>query len=96
MWIHQSSRAADVAPAPFGAEDINTCLECFADASCTTELKREAVRLLQIGLGDLRTKPGRAEVYTGYVGNHAEELDGALRMSSFAKWRQHFPPPIPS
>jgi putative membrane-bound dehydrogenase-like protein len=68
----------EIATAPSSAEQLTACLDIFIAA--TDPLARlEAVRLLQIGLGDLRIQEGQAEVYSGYLGNAAAALEPALR-----------------
>ena len=62
---------------------VSTCLGCFA-SSKDSALRLEALRLLQIELGDMRTEPSQSEVHTGYVANRradAKQLDIARRLA---------------
>ncbi|REK19582.1 MAG: hypothetical protein DWQ37_00505 [Planctomycetota bacterium] len=55
--------------------------DIFAAAEGDVPLRLEAVRLLQIALGDLRTRPDEAEVYSGYVGEGVSDIDDHTRRS---------------
>ena len=53
---------------------FDSCVKFFTEAP-TLALRLEAVRLMQLGLGDVRVQPGQAEVFSGYVGNRLDWLD---------------------
>ena len=59
-------------------EYIDTCLQVIRK-TVDPEIQLEAIRLLQIGLGDLRTRPGKFEVDSGYVSKHPEHIDPATK-----------------
>jgi len=61
-----------------GALDVRAALEIFRSTS-EPELKLEAVRLLQIGLGDLRLEGGKDETETGYAALALDQVPVALR-----------------
>jgi putative membrane-bound dehydrogenase-like protein len=90
LWIDLDEARDEGSQQLFSRDQFQTCLECFTAtppkaASVSnvmddgTALRLEAVRLMQIGLGDMRVGPGQAEVYTGYVGNRAQSLDDPTR-----------------
>jgi len=78
-------------PTTFPAADLQTCGRAFAAAGSNVSLKLEAVRLLELGLGDVRTREGQAEVYSGYVGNLADQVDPAERAKLSAALAPVFP-----
>ena len=51
----------------------------------------EAVRLMQIALGDLRTREGLAEVYSGYQAERADQLDAPMRRRAAHLLAEAFP-----
>jgi putative heme-binding domain-containing protein len=79
-----------VAAAPSSVEQLTACLEIFS-AATDAATRLEAVRLLQIGLGDLRIQEGQAEVYSGYVGNAAAGLEPPLGERLVAALAPAFP-----
>lgn len=81
----------DPTPASFDSEDVRACLESFGTAGANNSLKLEAVRLLQIALGDLRYTRGRPEVYTGYLAGNASALDMATRDAIARRLAPEFP-----
>ncbi len=89
IWIALPESTGDGSPANPGA--ISSCLQIFADAAADPTTRLEAVRLMQIALGDLRTRDGQAEVYSGYVGNDTAALDPALRESLVRQLAPAFP-----
>lgn len=54
-------------------------------------VRLEAVRLWQIRLGDLHIQPGRAEVFSGYLGNGTLSLAEPFRRSLAAELAPAFP-----
>ena len=90
LWIRRPDDAQATTP-PLSAADVQTCADCFAACGSDATLPLEAVRLLQIALGDLRTQPGQAEVYSGYVGNLTEKWDPATRASLASQLAPAFP-----
>ncbi len=93
IWIRQPDLAADAQRPAFNPDDFRTCLEVFGSASSNSELPLEAVRLLQIGLGDLHVAPGLAEVYSGYAGNAVAQLDRSQRETIVGQLAPAFPTP---
>jgi putative heme-binding domain-containing protein len=73
-------------PAPF----IDTCLSVFA-RSDIAETQLEAVRLIQIATGDVRTREGLAEVYSGYTGNATDRVPAEIRMKIADRLAPCFP-----
>jgi len=73
------------------ADDANLCLQAFAAASDDADLRLEALRLLQLGLGDVRTAEGQAEVYCGYVANGAAQVDVSVRQQLASALAPAFP-----
>jgi putative membrane-bound dehydrogenase-like protein len=67
LWIDQPDVAGEGHRSGFSSADFEDCWQVFSGAGRDTDLRLEAVRLIEIGLGDLRVKAGQAEVYTGYV-----------------------------
>ncbi len=91
LWI-QCPDTSTVAKPPLANGDLRACLRCVQTmASTQPGLALEAVRLLQIGLGDLRTREGQAEVYSGYSGNLTEVVDVATRQMLAANLAPLFP-----
>ncbi|MGD9721189.1 MAG: hypothetical protein AB7O59_03930 [Pirellulales bacterium] len=90
LWIRLPDSAELKAP-PFTADDLQNCLACFVAGQSDAALALEAVRLIQIGLGDLRTQAGQAEVYSGYVGNLSAHCDDATLRSLAAQLAPAFP-----
>lgn len=70
--------SSDVATRPFTSDQFAECLEIFSAAG-DAATRLEAVRLMQIGLGDLRIQQGQAEVYSGYLGNATDSLEPSVR-----------------
>jgi putative membrane-bound dehydrogenase-like protein len=70
-------------------ETIQTCLRAVSCGS--PDIPIEAVRLLQIALGDLRVQPGQPEVYSGYTGNATEAVDASLRNEIVRSLAPSFP-----
>ena len=91
LWVKTPEMFGELARITFEPADFQTCLESFAAARASPALKLEAVRLLQLGLGDLRVREGQAEVYSGYVSNAASELDIAFRETPLAQLAPAFP-----
>jgi putative membrane-bound dehydrogenase-like protein len=60
-------------------DQLKTCAEMIADRSVDTLTRLEAVRLMQIGLGDVRLQDGQAEVYGGYAARAAARLEADAR-----------------
>ncbi|MGE0608938.1 MAG: hypothetical protein AB7O62_17715 [Pirellulales bacterium] len=82
LWIH-----GPLAEAPLDAASralfVEESLAVFAkstDLDIQPEaVQLEAVRLLQIALGDLHLQPDQPEVYSGYTGNETEQASAAGR-----------------
>ena len=90
LWIHWPDDPQAERP-PFTDDELQTCVECFGAAGSNAALALEALRLIQIGLGDLRTKPGQSEVYSGYVGNLTHERSADVRRSLSEQLAGAFP-----
>ncbi|MEX2113277.1 MAG: hypothetical protein WD845_08835 [Pirellulales bacterium] len=91
LWIRRPD-VTHAAETPFDANDLTSCGQCvLATASSHPQLALEAVRLLQIGLGDLRIQPGQAEVYSGYVGKLTDKIDAGTRNALAADLAPVFP-----
>ena len=81
-----------------GGEEIRTlpwaqlaaCVDIFS-ADTSVPIRLEVVRLLQIGLGDLRLQKDQAEVYSGYLGNATASLDRADRDALVRRLAPAFP-----
>ncbi|MEX0679654.1 MAG: hypothetical protein WD063_21470 [Pirellulales bacterium] len=77
LWIGLAETSGSET-STFTSGQMAACLDIFsADSGAATRL--EAVRLLEIGLGDLRTQEGQAEVYSGYVGNATQSVERSDR-----------------
>jgi len=70
-------------------EVIQTCLSAIASDS--PDIPIEAVRLLQIALGDLHVQPSQAEVFSGYSGNATDQIDVSVREGLIEKLAPSFP-----
>ncbi len=57
---------------------FRTCWEIFQRTS-DVRMRLDAVRLLQLALGDIKLLQDRASIYDGFVGNLTEKVDPALR-----------------
>src|SRR5262249_53551342 len=73
------------------ADDATLCAQAFAAADGDADLRLEALRLVQLGLGDVRTAEGQAEVYCGYVANGASEVDASVRQQVVTALAPAFP-----
>ena len=92
------TRNQDADRPPFTAGDMLACCDGARRAVPKQPQRQlEAVRLLQIGLGDVRVKQGGDEVYTGYRGNAADQCatPRSARRSP-ATWPRCFPAPTPN
>jgi hypothetical protein len=89
-WIKLPDLTDEERPV-FTADEFRACARLFAAAGSDSIAALEAVRLVQIGLGDLRTRPGQAEVYCGYVANRADEVDVATRRELAASFAPAYP-----
>jgi putative membrane-bound dehydrogenase-like protein len=67
------------------------CAAVVADEKAETAVRLEAVRLAQIGLGDVRLPDGGAEVYGGYAGNASAALAPPDRESLVSRLAPSFP-----
>jgi putative heme-binding domain-containing protein len=74
LWI-SAPRDGELPGEP--ASFIDTCLHVL-ERTDKPEIQLEVVRLIQIASGDLRTREGLAEVYSGYAGNAAERLPAEI------------------
>lgn len=90
LWIRRPDVIGD--QPPFSVADLRKIAGSVA-ANVATDpmLALEGVRLLQIGLGDLRTQEGQAEVYSGYVGNLTEKIDLETRRTLATSLAPLFP-----
>jgi putative heme-binding domain-containing protein len=83
LWINLPDHPAESGESGnaqvFAPDEFQTCLRTFAGGHADPTLRLEAVRLMQLGLGDLKVSPGKAEVYTGYLGIGADQVDSANR-----------------
>ena len=78
LWIRRPDVIGEQPPSD--NEELLKIARCVqANVVSDPVLALEGVRLLQIGLGDLRTQERQAEVYSGYVGNLTEKIDTATR-----------------
>ncbi len=87
------ARVAEDLAAVLSAAEAALCLQVFAAAEGDRDLRLESLRLLQLGLGDVRTAEGQAEVYCGYVANDAGKVDPAVRQSLVDVLAPAFPTP---
>lgn len=71
-------------------EPGRTCLEVFL-AEKDPMLRLEAVRLLQIFLGDVVVTPGPEEAFIGYVPRSRDNVDPQWRREAAGKLAQEFP-----
>src|SRR6185295_6946220 len=69
---------------------FDTCLDAFA-ATHDPLLKLEAVRLLELGLGDLRVQPGESELYSGYMANNVSAVEEKIRQAIASRLVPVFP-----
>ncbi|HUY32952.1 MAG TPA: c-type cytochrome, partial [Pirellulales bacterium] len=79
LWL--AERPADGAAMP--AAFFDQCLAALKK-STQPDVRLEALRLLQIGLGDLRIQPDQPEVHSGYTGNAVDAIDDATRWNVFS------------
>ncbi|HEY2895314.1 MAG TPA: hypothetical protein VGJ16_13910, partial [Pirellulales bacterium] len=49
------------------SQQLLACVGCLANRELDPALRLEAIRLLQLALGDLRIAPGQSEVFSGYT-----------------------------
>ncbi|HEX3728074.1 MAG TPA: hypothetical protein VHV08_17605, partial [Pirellulales bacterium] len=91
LWIEKVVEDQGQQPR-FANADFEVCLQCFA-ASSDAQSRLEAIRLLQLGLGDMRVKPSQAEVYTGYVANYPLDDDDPTRKTIAGQLAAVFPTP---
>jgi len=70
LWL--AERPADGKAMP--DEYFDDCLNAL-NKSANPAVQIEALRLIQIGLGDLHIQPDQPEVYSGYMGNATLEID---------------------
>ena len=90
LWVRKPDDDADP-HAAFSADDVQTCVDCFRTAGDDTRLALEAVRLLQIALGDFRTSPKLPEVYIGYAGRADDVGDSETRATLVTRLAGAFP-----
>jgi putative membrane-bound dehydrogenase-like protein len=90
LWIQLPDTLDALAP-PFAPGDMFTCCQALTALAKQPARQLEAVRLLQIGLGDLRIKPGNVEAYAGYLGNATEQVDRATRDTMIRQLAPVFP-----
>lgn len=90
QWIARAA-AADAVHLPLTAGDATVCLQAFAADINDRQLRLEVLRLLQLGLGDVRTGTGQAEVYCGYAADAARQVDPAARQSLVDALAKAFP-----
>lgn len=92
QWIARALADEDTSAllTPAGA---TLCAQAFAAAESDRDLRLESLRLLQLGLGDVRTAEGQAEVYCGYVANDAAKVDTTVRQSLVEALAPAFPTP---
>ncbi len=79
VWIKLPDPSSAEYRAEFAAPDLLSIVELLTAPSADVATQLEAVRLLQIGLGDLSATKDQPEVYTGYVGNATANLDTTTR-----------------
>jgi len=91
LWINQPPRGASDWQSVFGPAEIAVCLQAFADSKGKPIAQLEAVRLLQIGLGDMQLEKGDAEVYAGYGCPALHRVDAASRARIVSELAPQFP-----
>jgi putative membrane-bound dehydrogenase-like protein len=86
QWLARLDRQNPAATVSY----FRTCLDVLArcDEAAT---KLEAIRLLQIGLGDLRVQADPPEVYIGYAGNDTWHVDVSVRRETASQVAAIFP-----
>jgi len=75
----------------FAPEQFEVCLGALGSDDASAVTRQEAIRLIQVGLGDLRTREGQAEVYSGYTANASDRLDGSIRRQLVSQLAACFP-----
>ncbi len=90
LWIGLS-KGAEITLPSFEADQLTFCANVVADPQAELPLRLEAVRLLQIRLGDVRLPDGQAEVYGGYVANAANALASSHHHRLVARVAGTFP-----
>ncbi|MBI1900722.1 MAG: c-type cytochrome [Planctomycetia bacterium] len=83
LWVHPETRRDEAF--------FDAALELFRNPTHSVQSRLEAVRLVQLGLGDLRVQPGQPEVYSGYSGNAVEEVRPEVRAKVAAALAKAFP-----
>lgn len=78
LWVNVPDSADDTVHPGLTAADVSTCLDVFAAAGHDPDLQLEAVRLLQVALGDVSVAEGQAEVYSGYLSGGEGKHDSSL------------------
>jgi putative heme-binding domain-containing protein len=78
-------------PPGLSFERLTTCAEIAADRNVDTATRLDAVRLIQIGLGDVRLQEGQAEVFGGYAAKTASVFTQEQRDSLAQRLAAAFP-----
>ncbi len=93
LWIDQPAVGDAQTAARLDPARVATCLELFDKTADDPRTQLEIVRLLELALGDVRTAPDQAEVYSGYAANSSSPLDEPLRASIVKALAPKFPTP---
>lgn len=91
LWIDQPASPEPKEDIRLDPDRVATCLEALAATKDDRRTQLEIVRLLQLALGDVRTAPDQAEVYSGYSANTTSPLDELLRASIVKAIAPRFP-----
>ncbi len=73
------------------SEQFERCIEIAGAPSEDASLRAEAVRLMQLALGDIRLQAGAAEVYAGYQAQDLAALEPARRSAVSDRLSPAFP-----
>jgi putative membrane-bound dehydrogenase-like protein len=91
LWVDQPATVDTQLDARLDSQRVAICLKALAATGDDRRTQLEIVRLLQLALGDVRTAPDQAEVYSGYSANAAAPLDEPLRSSIVKAVAPRFP-----
>ncbi len=87
LWVHGPPANSDVAAL---RRYVSICGASLRNDR-RPDVRLEAVRLLQLALGDVRVQPGQPEVYSGYSGNATDAVDASLRNEIVQSVAKQFP-----
>ena len=91
LWIKRANATDKADRLLFAPDDFRVCGESFAAAGSNASAALEAIRLVQVGLGDMQIQSGQAEVYCGYAGTLVDKLDASTRSTLEQQFAPAFP-----